>query len=428
MSNKSIGKSSFTSSNDTEENAALAQLKRNAKNPPKPSSGKFWFISLVLILIASILIAKSPLFKLNLDKPIKANYIELGPKIAFEGKLAPNTLLASAKHLAYKNLQGPETIVFAQDGTLYTGLMNGQIVKVDLAGGVHKIVQIGQETNETLCNDFGPDLHSHKKCGRPLGLRLSQDSRYLYVADAYYGILKVDLATGSKQLLFSSWDPRLGLAQIKMTNDLDLDGDIIYFIDSSYEREVNEAVEEHVEAIPRGRLFSFNERTHEIEILLENLYFPNGLQLTPEKDALLINENSMARILKYYLSGEKKGTKVIFIQLPGFGDTLRLSDTQTSILVPLVAVRSSGNFPVLDLLGKYPLVRHLLGYVINLRQLLQYVPKYGLVLEYDLNGQLIKSWHDPSGKVIESAAGITLHEGKLYIGSFYVNYIGVADY
>jgi sugar lactone lactonase YvrE len=85
---------------------------------------------------------------------------------------------------------------------------------------------------------------------------------------------------------------------MKLVNDLDLDGDIIYFIDSSYEREVNEAIEEHLEALPRGRLFSFNERTNKLELLLENLYFPNGLQLTPNKDALLINENSMARILK----------------------------------------------------------------------------------------------------------------------------------
>ena len=85
---------------------------------------------------------------------------------------------------------------------------------------------------------------------------------------------------------------------MKLVNDLDIDGDVIYFIDSSYEREVNEAIEEHIEALARGRLFSFNEKTNKLELLLENLYFPNGLQLTPNKDALLINENSMSRILK----------------------------------------------------------------------------------------------------------------------------------
>ena len=83
-----------------------------------------------------------------------------------------------------------------------------------------------------------------------------------------------------------------------MVNDLDLDGDLIYFIDSSYEREINEAIEEFIEALPRGRLFSYNEKTDKLEFLLENLYFPNGLQLLPSKDAILINECSMARIIK----------------------------------------------------------------------------------------------------------------------------------
>lgn len=93
-------------------------------------------------------------------------------------------------------------------------------------------------------------------------------------------------------------DKRLGPAPMKLVNDLDLDGDIIYFIDSSYERDINEAIEEHMEALPRGRLFSYNEKTDKIEFLLENLYFPNGLQLLPTKEAILINENSMSRIIK----------------------------------------------------------------------------------------------------------------------------------
>ena len=103
---------------------------------------------------------------------------------------------------------------------------------------------------------------------------------------------------GTKELVFSSFDSRLGTASMKLCNDLDIDGEVIYFIDSSYERGVNEAVEEHIEALARGRLFSYNEKTDKLEFLLENLYFPNGLQLLPSKDAILINENSMSRILK----------------------------------------------------------------------------------------------------------------------------------
>ena len=132
-----------------------------------------------------------------------------------------------------------------------------------------------------------------------MGLRLRENSYTLYVADSYYGILKVDLKTGEKISLVKANDERFGDKPLRFTNDLDIDGDIIYFIDTSYSRGFNEVLEEHTEAHPRGRLFSYNEKTNELIVLFEGLYFPNGLQLTPNKDSLLINENSMSRITKY---------------------------------------------------------------------------------------------------------------------------------
>lgn len=48
----------------------------------------------------------------------------------FEGNLLQNNLLQSAEVLASGKLRGPETILFIND-TLYTGLLNGQIVRVD---------------------------------------------------------------------------------------------------------------------------------------------------------------------------------------------------------------------------------------------------------------------------------------------------------
>ena len=144
----------------------------------------------------------------------------------------------------------------------------------------------------------------------------------MYVADAYYGIVKVDLSRGNnykiilflefhfqgffligtKQVVFSSNDNRLGSLPMKFCNDLDLDGDVIYFIDTSYARGVNEFLEEYVEALPRGRLFSYNEKTDKLEVLLKDLFFPNGMQLTPTNDVMLINENTMARITKYFFN------------------------------------------------------------------------------------------------------------------------------
>ena len=56
------------------------------------------------------------------------------------------------------------------------------------------------------------------------------------------------------------------------------------------------------------------------------------------------------------------------------------------------------------------------------------LPKYGMLIEYDLNGKILKSWHDASGQKIECITNAELHGNKIYLGSFYNNFIGVVDY
>jgi hypothetical protein len=52
----------------------------------------------------------------------------------------------------------------------------------------------------------------------------------------------------------------------------------------------------------------------------------------------------------------------VFAYLPGFSDTIRLTDHNT-LLVPFALVRYSKLFSLLDLLGKYPFIRKLIGVV-----------------------------------------------------------------
>ena len=246
---------------------------------------------------------------------------------------------------------------------MYTGLLNGQIVRINTTTDeVVKVVQAGDETDEAICNDYGPNIHAHRSCGRPLGLRFSPNNpNVLYFVDAYYGLFKLDVKLGIKDLLLSSSDSRLGMP-MKMVNDLDIDGDLIYLIDSSYVREVNEAVEEAIEGQARGRLFVYNEMTNTLEFLAGGFLFPNGLQLLPNKKEILINECSSSRIIKYHVGGDKKGLREIFAELPGLGDTIRMTDNET-LLVPIAAVRRSKYLSVADLFNNYPMARNFLGKV-----------------------------------------------------------------
>ena len=76
------------------------------------------------------------------------------PPPPLEGNLKPNDKLAKASYIAHNKVPGPETIVFSANGSMYTGLMNGQIVRVDDEGNVHKVVQIGSQTDEKICSEL----------------------------------------------------------------------------------------------------------------------------------------------------------------------------------------------------------------------------------------------------------------------------------
>lgn len=65
---------------------------------------------------------------------------------------------------------------------------------------------------------------------------------------------------------------------------------------------------------------------------------------------------------------------------------------------------------------------------LNVKYLFGVFPKYGLIAEYDLHGKPLKSWHDPSGKVIECTTAGAIYKDKLLLGSFYNKFLGLIDY
>ena len=103
----------------------------------------------------------------------------------------------------------------------------------------------------------------------------------------------------TKTLILNANDTRFGSKPLRSSEDIDIDGDNIYFVDSSYKHEVNEMVQDITHAFPGGRLFRYNERQDKLELLADGLYYPNGVQLTPGGEAIFVSEFSMARIIKY---------------------------------------------------------------------------------------------------------------------------------
>lgn len=51
------------------------------------------------------------------------------------------------------------------------------------------------------------------------------------------------------------------------------------------------------------------------------------------------------------------------------------------------------------------------------------LPKYGLLLEVDKEGRIIKSFHDPTGETVPSVSEAEEHNGVLYLGSYYLPFL-----
>lgn len=111
-------------------------------------------------------------------------FLRITPAKPLDGKLALNEKLAKVEIWHKGDFVGPEAFAVYKN-ELYTGLHGGDVVKLT-GNHVTPVVKFGKPCK---------GIHQEKICGRPLGLKFDKKGN-LFVADAYYGIFKVDVATG----------------------------------------------------------------------------------------------------------------------------------------------------------------------------------------------------------------------------------------
>lgn len=74
-----------------------------------------------------------------------------------------------------------------------------------------------------------------------------------------------------------------------------------------------------------GKLMKYDPESKELNLLLDNLSFPNGVSLSKNSDFLLLAETTKCRILKYWLKTPKIGSYEVVAELPGFPDNIKPS-------------------------------------------------------------------------------------------------------
>lgn len=192
----------------------------------------------------------------------------------------------------------PEDVVIDGRGGVYTGLVDGRILRIDATDGSHEVV-----------GDTG---------GRPLGLAVARDGRLL-ICDSHRGLLAMDVATGAVETLVTDV---AGRALVFCSNVVESSDGTIYFTESTarfpYERYKGAILE----ARGTGSLLR-RDVDGTVTTLLSGLYFANGVTLTADESALVFAETQGARVSKFWLTGPQAGTSTPLLDgLPGYPDNI----------------------------------------------------------------------------------------------------------
>ena len=280
---------------------------------------------------------------------------------------------------------GPEDIALDTNGYVYTGLVNGKILRFSPGGSSPQVLA---ETG-----------------GRPLGMQFDASGN-LIIADADKGLLSLK-PDGSMDLLTQEFEGR----KMGLVDDLDIGSDgVIYFSDASWKFGVGRYRDDLLEHGLNGSVYAYHPSSGKTERLMDSLSFANGIALSPDESFLLINETGAYRIHKLWLKGPRKGQADIFADnLPGFPDNLSCNG-RDMIWVALANPRNAA----LDEILPDPLTRKI---AYRLPEFLQPAEvKHGMVLGFDLEGNLIHNLQDPDGG-FAPVTSVNEWNGKLYLGS-----------
>ena len=312
------------------------------------------------------------------------------------GPLEPNELLASAELLGKGRLAGPEDVEIDEMGGIYCGLEGGTIARLEQGDSANRI--------ETFASTGG----------RPLGLD-TDASGLLWVADSERGLLSVDrLGTVAVRAQEAAGIPFGFADDVAVASN-----GKVYFSDASTRYGPGEMVYEALEARPYGRLLEYDPITDQTRVLLDSLYFANGVAVAPDDSYVLVAETFRYRVQRLWLTGPQAGQAEIFADnLPGFPDGVSATDRGT-FWVALYDLRS-------QLLDRFvhprPWLKRLLAKMP--KALLTKKPRYGLILELDRNGQILRSFHDPTGERLAAITSVEEHDSYLYFGTVEGDAIG----
>ncbi|XP_057462937.1 protein STRICTOSIDINE SYNTHASE-LIKE 5-like [Actinidia eriantha] len=348
---------------------------------PAPPSNKTTTTFLLLFLVP--VIAAVLLYRLDPFDPAPIPTHEFARRPMSVPLRNPH-LLEGAEMLGVGQLLGPEDLVHDPDsGVVYTGCHDGWI----------KRVTVNKSVTDSVVEEWV------NTGGRPLGLVLGLHKEVI-VADSDKGLLKVS-REGDVEVLTKEAEG----VEFKLTDGVDVTEEgIIYFTDASTKYSLNEFIWDMFEGRPYGRFMSYDPSTKQTLVLVRDIYFANGVAVSPDQNFVVFCETPMRRCKRYYIKGEKKGSVDIFIDnLPGVPDNIRY-DGEGQFWIGLSTEVSF----YWDLAQKYPLIRKCFA-IMERYVGRPHMEKNGGLLAVDMEGKPLAHYHDRQLSLITGGLKIGPH-------------------
>lgn len=339
-----------------------------------------------LALFAVLILVVALAYLLFAPVPITPAAWTPPPAPALTGQYEQNTRLSPVQRLSLGEGHKPEDVALDAEGKIYGGFEDGRIMVLQPDG-----------TQPRVFANTG---------GRPLGLIFDQHGN-LIVADAIKGLLSVSKA-GAVTVLATEADG----VKFGCLNDLDVGADgTIYFTEASRKYPMAQFTHDLLEHQPNGRLLALDPGSQRPRTLLRDLYFANGVAVSPDQTFVLVAETGMYRVRRVWLKEPKMGQNDIFVDnLPGFPDGIS-SNGRDRFWLALVAPRQA----MFDRMQPYPFMRKM---VLRLPKFLQpAAERYSFVLGFDPQGRIVQNLQNGSPDCYAEIANVVEHNSALYFGS-----------
>lgn len=175
-----------------------------------------------------------------------------------------------------------------------------------------------------------------------------------------------------------------------------------------------------------GRLLKYDKSTKEVTVLIRGLAFANGVALSKDGSFVLVAETTTCKITRLWLRGPNAGQVDTFAVLPGFPDNVRRNSkgefwvalhNKASPFAKLITSESWAGKALLNLPFSFK----------QLHAAFTGWKPHASAIKLSDKGEILEVLEDCEGKALKFISELEEKDGKLWIGSVLMPFIGIYE-